>query len=208
MEALQGLSIGVSSHLFSRVWGVADLGNSWGSFTSPFLKAWFFWSKQSVSVLTSPAPSDLDTDQKPIHLAGGVLSPEERSGLELVFRIRAFMLSHNALDSAPLNGLSAHTSSPLVLALASHTCPTCSESLQGLLGPLCVFCSCQVVSDSVTLRTVPHQVPLSMGFPRQEYWSGLPFPLLGDLPHPGTESTSALQVDFWLLSHQGSPLGM
>ena len=126
----------------------------------------------------------------------GYLSPEERSGLELVFRIRAFMLSHNALDSAPLNGLSAHTSSPLVLALASHTCPTCSESLQGLLGPLCVFCSCQVVSDSVTLRTVPHQVPLSMGFPRQEYWSGLPFPLLGDLPHPGTESTSALQVDF------------
>ena len=46
-----------------------------------------------------------------------------------------------------------------------------------------------------------------MGFLRQEYWSGgLPFPFPGDLPNPGTESTSpALQADFLLLSHQGSP---
>ena len=33
--------------------------------------------------------------------------------------------------------------------------------------------------------TVVHQAPLSRGFPRQEYWSGLPFPLPGDLPDPG-----------------------
>ena len=33
--------------------------------------------------------------------------------------------------------------------------------------------------------TVAHQVPLSMGFSRQEYWSRLPFPTLGDLPDPG-----------------------
>ena len=32
-----------------------------------------------------------------------------------------------------------------------------------------------------------HQVPLSMGFSRQEYWSGLPFPPAGDLPDPGIE---------------------
>ena len=32
--------------------------------------------------------------------------------------------------------------------------------------------------------------PLSVGFPRQEYWSGLPFPSPGDLPHPGTEPSS------------------
>uniref|UniRef100_A0AAA9TDG6 EF-hand calcium binding domain 2 n=1 Tax=Bos taurus TaxID=9913 RepID=A0AAA9TDG6_BOVIN len=38
--------------------------------------------------------------------------------------------------------------------------------------------------------TVAHQVPLSKGFSRQEYWSGLPFPSPGDLPNPGTESTS------------------
>ena len=35
-----------------------------------------------------------------------------------------------------------------------------------------------------------HQAPLSMGFPRQEYWSGLPFPSPGDLPRPGIELVS------------------
>ena len=41
-----------------------------------------------------------------------------------------------------------------------------------------------------TLWTVAHQAPLSVGFPRQEYWSGLPFPPLGDLLDPGMESVS------------------
>ena len=36
----------------------------------------------------------------------------------------------------------------------------------------------------------PCQAPLSMGFPKQEYWSGLPFPLLGHLPDPGIEPVS------------------
>ena len=35
--------------------------------------------------------------------------------------------------------------------------------------------------------TVAHQAPLSMGFPQQEYWSGLPFPSPGDLPDPGRD---------------------
>ena len=40
--------------------------------------------------------------------------------------------------------------------------------------------SCSVVSNSVTLcDPVVHQPPLSMGFSRQEYWSGLPFPTVG-----------------------------
>ena len=42
----------------------------------------------------------------------------------------------------------------------------------------------------VTPWTVAHQAPLSVGFPRQEHWSGLPFPSLGDLPDPGIEPTS------------------
>ena len=41
-----------------------------------------------------------------------------------------------------------------------------------------------------TLWTVAHQAPLSMGFPRQEYWSELPCPPPGDLPKPGIELTS------------------
>ena len=48
----------------------------------------------------------------------------------------------------------------------------------------------------VTLWIVACQAPLSMGFSRQECWSGLPFPSPGDLPDPGIESRSAaLQAD-------------
>ena len=44
--------------------------------------------------------------------------------------------------------------------------------------------------------TVAHQAPLSMGFSRQEYWSGLPFPSPGDLLDPGIKPRSpALQAD-------------
>ena len=44
--------------------------------------------------------------------------------------------------------------------------------------------------------TVAYQAPLSLGFSRQEYWSGLPFPSPGDLPDPGIEPWSpALQAD-------------
>ena len=41
-----------------------------------------------------------------------------------------------------------------------------------------------------TLWTVAHQAPLSMGFSRQEYWSGLPWPPPGDLPDPGIKPAS------------------
>ena len=42
----------------------------------------------------------------------------------------------------------------------------------------------------MTPWTVAHQAPLSMGFSRQEYWSGLPLPSPGDLPDPKIEPTS------------------
>ena len=48
----------------------------------------------------------------------------------------------------------------------------------------------------MTQWTVAHQVPLSMGFSRQGYWSGFSFPSSGDLPNPGTEPGSpVLQAD-------------
>ena len=46
------------------------------------------------------------------------------------------------------------------------------------------------VCDSETPWTVAHQAPLSMGFFRQEYWSGLPFPSPGNLPNPGIKPAS------------------
>ena len=60
--------------------------------------------------------------------------------------------------------------------------------------------SCSVVSDSLRPHgLVTLQAPLSVGFSRQEYWSGLPFPSPGDLLDPRTEPGSpALQVDFLL----------
>ena len=53
----------------------------------------------------------------------------------------------------------------------------CTQSLS----PIRVF---------ATPGTVAHQAPQSMGFSRQEYWSGLPFASPGDLPNPGTEPAS------------------
>ena len=47
-----------------------------------------------------------------------------------------------------------------------------------------------VVSDAATSWTVAHQAPLSMGFSRQGYWSGLPGPSPGDLPNPGVKPES------------------
>ena len=50
------------------------------------------------------------------------------------------------------------------------------------------------------------QTPLSMGFSRKEYWSGLPFPSPGDLPDPGIELRSpALQADSLPTELQGKP---
>ena len=57
-----------------------------------------------------------------------------------------------------------------------------------------------------TLWTVAHQAPLAMGFSRQEYWSGLPFPSPGHLPNPGIEPRSpAFQADALTSEPPGKP---
>ena len=51
-----------------------------------------------------------------------------------------------------------------------------------------------------------HQAPLSMAFPRQEYWNGLPFPSPGDFPNPGIKPGSpALQTDALPTEPPGKP---
>ena len=67
----------------------------------------------------------------------------------------------------------------------------CAKSLQSCLTLL-------------SLWTVACHAPLSMGFSRQEYWSGLPFPSPGDLPNPGIKPSV---TDSLPLSYQGSPRG-
>ena len=55
---------------------------------------------------------------------------------------------------------------------------------------VCVLSRFSRVQLFVTLWSLAHQTPLSMGFPRQEYWSGLSFPTPGDLPNPRIELES------------------
>ena len=70
---------------------------------------------------------------------------------------------------------------------------------------------CAVIThvDSAAPWTSARQAPLSMEFSRQEYWSGLPFPTPGDLPHPGIEPTplasSALAGRFFTTEPPGKP---
>ena len=54
-----------------------------------------------------------------------------------------------------------------------------------------------------TLWTLALQDPLSLGFSRQEYWNGLPFPSPGNLPDPGTEPASPVSpcIGKWPLYH-------
>ena len=72
------------------------------------------------------------------------------------------------------------------------------------------ICFCCLVAESYltlpTVWTAAHQAPLPMGFPRQEYWSGLPFPSPGDLPDPGIEPMSpALAGRFFTAEPLGQP---
>ena len=75
-----------------------------------------------------------------------------------------------------------------------------------MLPLLVVLWSLRRVRLFATPWTLTLQAPLSMGFPRQEYWSAVPIPFPGDLPDPGMEpATSAWQMDSLPLSHLGSP---
>ena len=75
-----------------------------------------------------------------------------------------------------------------------------------------ICCFCLVTRSHPTLWppwTVAHQAPLFMGFPRGEYWRGLPFPSPGDLPNPGIKpASSALQAESLPLSQHGNWLAL
>ena len=109
--------------------------------------------------------------------------------------IQWFIQICSCLRPLTLAILSARNSlSPISMCLAWLNIPTqTSLPPRGLLG----LHRAQLFA---TLWTVAHQVPLSMGCPRQEYWSGLPFPSLGIEP-----VSPAWQADSLPLSYQGSP---
>ena len=103
--------------------------------------------------------------------------------------------------------------SPLSPALASlNHCLFIQSSPHWQLGvsfSLTVVLVTQSCPTLVTPWTVARQAPLSMGFSRQEYWTGLPFPPPGNLPNPGIEPVSlaspALASGFFTTAPPGSP---
>ena len=83
----------------------------------------------------------------------------------------------------------------VVLTAARVGCPVPTAALwashQVLVGTLHV---CALVSKSLQPHGLYRQAPLSIGFSRQEDWSGLPFPPPGGLPDPGIEAASPVLV--------------
>ena len=76
-------------------------------------------------------------------------------------------------------------------ALPLSSCYLSTEvSFADVLYPLVVHATLLQLCPTQTPQTVAHQAPLSMGFARQEYWSGLPCSPPGDLPNPGIKPTS------------------
>ena len=81
-------------------------------------------------------------------------------------------------------------------------CTIVSQTMISQIPCVCISC----VQLFATPWTVAHQAPTSMGFSRQEYWSGLPFASPGDLPNPGIEPRSpALQADALTSGPPGKP---
>ena len=72
---------------------------------------------------------------------------------------------------------------------------------------VCVLSRFSYVRLFATLWTVAHQAPLSVGFSRQEYWSGVPCPSPGDLPDLGTEPASLMSPELAAGSLPLAPLG-
>ena len=94
-------------------------------------------------------------------------------------------------------------------SLAGYS-PGAAKSWTWVSAHTCTLCCCGVTKSNAQLFATPWTVAcqpsLSMGSPRQEYWSGLSFPSPGDLPNSGIKPKSPVwQADSLPLSHQGSP---
>ena len=99
--------------------------------------------------------------------------------------------------NATCPGLVSNATTIISHWMSAQTCNRSRDSV-GLVTKLC--------ANRMIPWTAAHQAPLSMGFPRQQYWSGLPFLPPGDLPHPGLKPSSpTLQVDSLPLSYPGNP---
>ena len=98
--------------------------------------------------------------------------------------------TQGSLMAPPVRSGCCQEGKPLCVSVGSV--PKDSSYLYGGWKPKgqCVFGRSSISDSFVTPWTVAHQTALSMGFSRQEYWHGLPFPSPGDLPDPESETLS------------------
>ena len=122
------------------------------------------------------------------------------------------LIPHDSKPEFPSHmvGLSGLSNYPESLLLAQAIYNPNTRQLRSIKPTVCMHVlSLSHVQLFSTTWTVACQAPLSMGFPRKKYWSGLQFPSPGELPNPGIKPASSesliWQVDSLLVSHLGSP---
>ena len=170
----------------------------------PPFQGWWTPSRTKLSLVhlsLSPGLHRLPGD--PLLLSLAIFSPPSIYIWKMKINIHMSTLASNKCFSFSFHPLSLNShSSPLPhflrrlfrkkcakiktnLRLAVRNPSSRSASAFSQLPQSCCLFSRSVVSNSYEMaQTVAHQAPLSMGFPRQGYWSGLTFPSPWDLPHP------------------------
>ena len=147
-------------------------------------KPWAIWAPFPLT------PSDLISCQVPSHTVSFLLLDHSRRGPTSGSLLHCFtgnlLLTekHRTVTSKSL--LKCHFLTTL-FGMDTYFLPHASDNQLFSLDHLSV-CLCMSVRVLSCFSCV--QAPLSMGFPRQEYWSDLPFPPPSDLPNPGIELTS------------------
>ena len=123
---------------------------------------------------------------------------QERATLQLALRLLLLTILHFYQLPPPLPPPVSHSS-----CLVTHCQPLCASSCT-------VFCVLSHVQLFATPWIVDNEAPLSIGFSRQVYWSGLPFPIPGGLPHPWVKSecpaSPAFAGGFFTTEPPGKPL--
>ena len=143
--------------------------------------------------------------------------PKDRAFLLCFLHWQGGFFTTSGTWEAPINPIvsTINRSNPLLFVSTVsrsnwHAFPTATEVLLSILWVFTVwFVCCSVAKPYLTLcdpMTVACQTLLSMGFPRQEYWSGLSFPSPGNLPRPGIQSMfPALAGRFFTIESSGKP---
>ena len=119
------------------------------------------------------------------------------SGLKFGSNSSQFVFVHVPFSKLCPNAKVSVPTSNTLSSLSERSAQAPSQGGQACVHACVCVCACVLSCFShvwlyVTPWTVAHQAPLSMGFSRQEYWSGLPCPSPGDLPDPGIEHGSLM----------------